>query len=226
MNTTKIRAIAAALLLTTASIGAHAASFFQVEAGIGAAHSADVGDGVWYQEGVSHSERQNSPAYMLGLTGPLHESGNWSARWHADYIYIGSVSASCECVPDANYDPVAHRVVNAQDVPRMSPFNGQGHVQGVPVTLDVGYSYNGWRLAAEAGAWVYWQTWHETVFNLANEMQDISHRTVPQLGYVVGARVERGNFALSYRYYNVSQKWNPYPGLVTGSHVLMASYRF
>jgi hypothetical protein len=212
--------------LGCAAASAHAESFFQIEAGLGAAHVSDVQDGVWVQQGAHNNhENQNTPAVMAGFTGQLYARGNWDARYHADYIYIGKFSASVEGVPDDQYDPVRHQIVHYQGE-RFSPFSGQGHVQGIPLTLDVGYTYRGWRFGAEAGAWVYWQTWHESLYALDNEWHDLSHKTTAQIGYVVGASVERGPLSLSYRYYQISQRWNPYPGLATGAHVAMVRYRF
>lgn len=221
---------AIAALLTLASVAAHADSiseYVQFEAGIGGSHISDMGDGTWIQQGApNNKERKTTPAVMAGVTGPLYSVGNWSARWHLGYAYIGTYAASVDGVPDASYDPVNHQVHNWSGAQRYSPFNGQGHTQGVPFTLDVGYTWHGYRFAVEGGAWVYWQTWHESLYDLNNTWVDLSHKTRAQFGYVAGMRVERGNFALSYRYYNINQKWNPYPGLATGAHVLMATYKF
>lgn len=219
-----------AALVTFASFGsAHAASFFEIEAGLGAAQIKDMGDGTWIQQGAPNNhERKTTPAVMVGFTGQLVQRGAWDLRYHADYVYIGQFSAAVDGVPDAAYDVKTHKVLGSFSASgqRYSPFNGQGHVQGVPLTLDVGYTYNGWRVGVEGGAWVYWQTWHESLYNLNNEWQDLSHNTVAQVGYVVGANITHGNLGLSYRYYGMSAKWNPQPGLATGAHVLMATYRF
>lgn len=218
-----------AVAIALASFGAHAESFFQIEAGIGASHIKDMGDGTWIQQGApGNTERKSTLAAMIGVTGQIYAHGSWDVRYHADYVYIGGLRAAVDGVPDQYYDFANHRVMATfRDTgARYSPFNGQGHVQGVPLTLDVGYTYRGWRVGAEAGAWVYWQTWHESLYTLDNEWADLSHKTVAQVGYVVGANVSRGNFGLSYRYYGMSAKWNPQPGLATGAHVLMATYKF
>jgi hypothetical protein len=224
------RAAAVAATLGCAAASAHAdsiADYIQFEAGVGFGVASDVGDGVWVQQGSPDNHvKLTFPALLAGATGPIWSSGRWDARWHLDYAYLGEQRASVMGVPDDAYNPQTHQDIAANMPPRYSPFNGHGHVQGIPLTLDVGYTYSGWRLGAEAGAWVYWQTWHESLYNLANQWQDLSHKTVAQVGYVIGASVERGNFGLSYRYYNINQRWNPYPGLATGAHVLMATYRF
>ncbi|WP_321782949.1 hypothetical protein [Paraburkholderia sp. J94] len=141
------------------------------------------------------------------------------------YTYLGEQRASVMGVPDDQYNPKTHQIVDYAGE-RYSPFNGHGHLQGIPATLDVGYTYRGWRFGAEAGAWVYWQTWHESLYDLSGQWDDLSHKTVAQVGFVAGASIERGPLSLSYRYYQVSQKWNPYPGLARGAHVLMMRYQF
>jgi hypothetical protein len=221
---------AIAVVLALASVGAHADSvsdYIQFEAGVGMSHITDMGDGTWIQQGArDNKEHKNSPALMAGFTGPLYQRGAMDVRWHADYVYLGTYSASVDGVPDDQYDAKAHKVVNYQGE-RFSPFNGQGHAQGVPLTLDVGYTWHGYRFGVEGGAWVYWQTWHESLYGLDDQMHDLSHVTKPQFGYVVGASVARGDLSLSYRYYNIKQDWSTgSPGLATGSHVLMATYRF
>lgn len=225
----KLAAIATAVAILAAAPLAHAESFFQIEAGIGAAQIADMGDGTWIQQGAPNNrEQKTTPAFLIGLTGPVYVRGAFDLRWHADYAYIGEFSASVDGVPDEYYDAVHHQVLPAwhETGARYSPFSGHGHLQGVPLTLDAGYTVNGWRIGAEAGPWIYWQTWHESLYALDNEWHDLSHKTRVQVGYVLGASVSRGNFGVAYRYYNVGQSWNPYPGLATGAHVLMMQYRF
>lgn len=205
---------------------AHAEDFLHAEIGLGFGVANDMGNGTWIQDGLpDNREKLTFPALQVGLTGTIYQHGAWDLRYHASYVYLGEQSASVKGVPDDQYNPRTHQV----DMPageRLSPFNGHGHVQGIPLTIDVGYNYRNWRLGVEAGAWAYWQTWHESLYNLDNQWQDLSHRTVMQIGYVVGASVERGPFSLSYRYYGMKANWNPYPGLATGAHVVMVTYRF
>lgn len=228
MLRTKIIATAVAgvaLVLSQVAYADSITDYIRFEAGIGAGLASDIGDGVWVQKGSpDNHEKLTFPALEAGLTGPIWSSGPWDVRWHADYAYLGEQSASVEGVPDDSYNSSTHQDIGTPT--RYSPFSGHGHVQGVPLTLDVGYTYRGWRFGAEAGAWVYWQTWHESLYNLSNQWQDLSHKTVAQVSYVVGASVERGNLSLSYRYYGMSAKWNPFPGLATGAHVLMLRCRF
>jgi hypothetical protein len=206
---------------------ANAESWFQLEAGIGASHVSDMGDGTWIQEGAKNNqEHLNSPALMAGFTGKLYQRGNVDVRYHSDYVYLGTYTASVDGVPDANYNPVTHTVHNMPAGERYSPFNGQGHTQGVPLTLDVGYTWRGFRFGVEGGAWVYWQTWHESLYDLGNNWDHFKHDPKAQFGYVAGANVSRGNLSLSYRYYQIRPDWSTgTPGLATGAQVLMATYR-
>jgi hypothetical protein len=210
------------LLLPTA----RAEDFLHAEIGLGFGIAKDMGNGTWIQDGLpDNHEKLTFPAVEAGITGTLWARNNWDLRYHLDYAYLGEQSASVDGVPDDQYNPSTHKVTMPEGE-RLSPFNGHGHVQGVPLTLDIGYTYRGWRFGAEAGAWVYWQTWHESLYNLDDQWQDLSHKTVAQVGFVAGASIERGPFSLSYRYYQISARWNPFPGLATGAHVLMARYRF
>lgn len=223
---TKATALVAGMALALMVTHASAEDFLHAEIGLGFGVAHDMGNGTWIQDGLpDNHEKLTFPAVQAGITGTIYQRGAWDLRYHVSYVYLGEQSASVMGVPDDQYNPKTHQV-NMPAGERYSPFNGHGHVQGVPLTLDVGYTWRGWRFGAEAGAWAYFQTWHESLYNLANEWQDLSHKTTMQIGYVVGASVERGPFSLSYRYYSMKAEWNPYPALATGSHVLMARYRF
>jgi hypothetical protein len=226
INVNKKYLIGALALAAAASV--HAESFFQVEAGIGGAHITDMGDGVWIQRGAPNNhETQNTPAFMVGITGELYRHDAWDVRYHLDYVYIGEFSASVDGVPDDNYNAFTHQVHDLPAGYRYSKFNGHGHVQGVPLTFDVGYTWRGYRFGAEVGGWAYAQTWRETVYNTGSGFDgDLSHKPKMQFGYVVGASVSRGPLSISYRYYQIRQDWSTNPGLATGAHVAMATYRF
>ena len=214
----------AAALLAALPLLAHAGPWFQVETGAGYAFTKDLGDGVWYQEGVPHSETLNTKAYLAGFTGQIIERVPYDLTWHLDYVYFGSQRASCMCVTDAQYNAVTH----IASVPGYIPFNSSGHIQGVSLTFEPGYTWHGLRFSVEAGPWVFWDTWHVRRIDPAQPgVDDISHRTRAQLGWVVGARIESGDSSLSYRYYNEPQDWsNGYPGIANGTHMLMFVHRF
>lgn len=207
-------------LLLLAPALAHA-SWFDFEAGIGAGHSKDMGDGVWVQQGApGNRERVNTPAYLVGVTGDITDH----VAWHADYVYFGGLRASVDGVPDENYNPHKHLVTGFSG--RYSPFNGQGHTQGIILTLEPHTTFHGVRFGAEAGPFIYWATWHESLYALDNRWHDLSHRTVPQLGAVAGVSIGWKDTKIAYRYFYQRQSWNPYPGIVTGTHMLTLERRF
>lgn len=212
--------VAAALL---APLAAHAVD---LEFGYGLQWTKNMGDGTWYQQGSPHSLNMNGKAWLAGVAGTLYESGPWSARWHASYVYYGGLSASCECTArDEDYDPQHHVRLRQPPEAPLGEFNGFGHVQGVPVTLDIGYTWRGVRLALEGGMWAYWSTWHESAAVWGQDI-NASHHTAVQFAPVFGARIESGTLSVSYRYYRMRPLWDPYPGIANGTHMLMTTWRF
>lgn len=216
--------LAAALLVVWHH--ARAESFFRAEVGLGIQQSRDLGDGTWIQKSpqTPHQEQMRSPAFLVGAGGELWSNGTESLRYHASYVYFGQYGAACLCVADSQYNPHTHTASAQGSI----PFYGFGHTQGLALTLDLGYTWHGYRVGIEAGPWLYWETWHESRLDpmYPNET-NLSHRTVAQVSYVVGARIEHRNFGLSYRYYGASaQKWNLYPGMRNGTHMLMATWGF
>lgn len=208
------------LLLLLAPALAHA-SWFDFEAGVGAAHSTDVGDGVWVQQGSpGNHEKLNTPAYLVGITGDITDH----LAWHADYVYLGGLSAGVKGVPDENYNPRTHQIVGTPT--HYGVFNGQGHTQGVMLTLEPHLTYHGLRFGVEAGPFLYWATWHETLDGLDGNHYNLSHKTVPQLGGVAGVSVGAGDWRIAYRYFYQRQKWNSYPALQTGAHMITLEKRF
>lgn len=218
-----MKTLALVILLCFAQF-ASAESFFHAEVGLGQQISKDMGDGIWKQDALPHSEKMVTPVYFAGIYGSLFEEARWDMQWHLDYFYFGTLTASCLCVPDANYNPQTHQTVGT--LPRLSPFNGQGHTQGVSLTIAPGYSMDGLRFGVEAGPMLYWATWHESLYDLANHWDNLSHKTHMQLGWVAGASVSHGSWTLSYRYYYERAQWNPQPGIVTGTHMLMLEKHF
>jgi hypothetical protein len=223
MKRTIAAAVVASFAMLAAMPRANAESFFQVEAGLGVAHAQTLSDGVWYQQGsVGDKLHVTTPAYMAGFTGTAYQHAAYDVRWHLDYVYIGQQSASCDCVADSDYDAAHHEVLSYASA---QPFNGFGHVQGIAATLDAGYTYHGYRLGVEAGPWLFWETWHE-VTQAPEGTIVANHKPDAQVSWVAGVNVSRGPLAVSYRYYNMPQKWNPYPGLIRAAHVVMLTYRY
>jgi hypothetical protein len=208
----------AALLIALLSNKAHAASWFDFEAGLGAQQAIGWHDGIWtQQQGVPHAQRLTSPAFMAGITGQVYSYGRIDARFHIDYLYLGTTSASCECVSDADY---AARNYSAT----RTGFSGSGHTQGIVLTLDHGVTYSGWRLGVEGGVFANWQTWHETVGS--EPAFQANHKTTLAVAPVIGASLSRGPVSVRFLHFAKSQSWNPYPQFTNGANILMATYRW
>lgn len=217
MARSNLAAISAGIVMCMAQ-PVRAESFFQVELGLGAGAATD-GDGIWVQkQGVPHEQKTVTPAMVAGISAGLYRHDGFDIRGRLDYTWFGQDSVSCMCVSDAAY------AARDYAAPK-NYFYGFGHTQGVSLMAEIGYSYRGWRFSAEAGPWINWSTWRE-YDNTPWGPDHPVHNTSPSLGYVAGVGVERGNLGIHYRYYSVKQSWNPYPGVVTGAHLLYMQYRF
>lgn len=212
-----------AAILAALSTAAHAGSWLTFEAGIGVASAMDM-NGVWNQHSVADNhEKLVTPSYLVGVTGDALDLGNWSLHYHADWVYMGTQSASCACVTDQAY--AAHNYTAPT-----SQFQGSGHMQGLAFTIEPGYTWRGTRFAIEGGPFLFFTTWNETARgpDVApdNRVVNVHAYGGATLGYVVGARIEHGHFGLSYRYYRDSPQWRASPGLVRSAQVLMVTYKF
>lgn len=215
-----------AVCIACFAVNAHAQDWFEFEAGVGMTHAQNDGDGQWIQYGVEHKQTLNAPSITAGFTGTVYEHGAWSLHYHADYSYMGEYAASCNCVePDTAYDAVAHQVVDS--TASHYQFTGHGHTNAIALTLEPGYTWHGTRFSIEGGPLLFWETWHETAYDLPGmPVANASHHTEMNIGYILGARIERGNLSVSYRYMRMSDNWNPYPGFIGRVHMLSLMYRF
>lgn len=196
--------IAAAVM--AASVGVHAQTFFEMEAGIGMTHY-DTPNTRWNQENMpNNGVVKNAPEFSLGLTGHIISHGAYGMDWHADYVNLGRAAAQCSCTPiDANYNPSTKQRTNDYKVDDAF-FTGSGRAQGVAMTLEPYYWTHGLRLGFEAGVFAYHSDWTEYVagwsqndtmakqsFSLSNHAWNIAP--------VVGASIGNGRVTLSYRHY-------------------------
>ena len=217
------RAAVGALALSAATL-AHAWDF---EAGVGASTFDDHGNGTWYQEGFDHTLKLKSPALMVGLTG---EATNW-LRWHADYVYVGTVSSNALATPvDSNYNQQTH-ACNGSCV-AMSRFVGGGNLNGVKLTLEPHFDYRGWQFGAEFGPFIYRPTWRETVYNWVPgpgvEPSTIEVKTNQSIhvGAVVGASVSYKRLSVVYNHFFATARGTQFPPIWKSADMLMLSYRF
>jgi hypothetical protein len=205
------RQLCLVLIFALAPLLGQAESFFQMEAGLGAANTKDIGDGTWVQYHVPHAESLTTPVFLIGVTGAITPS----LRYHLDYTYIGTFTAGCDCVSDADYAALRY------NGSRMH-FAGQGHIQGISLTLEPHVRWAGLTWGLEAGPFLFWSTWHEAV----SDGEHVRHNPVPQWGWVAGVSASRGPLSLRYRYYASPQSWNPYPSLASGTHMILLTWRF
>lgn len=223
-------AVGAALVCTSAS----AESFFQVEAGLGAAAYSRGPDGLWIQDGFEHKLHLTAPAVEVGLTGDLYQARHWGLSWHVDWVWLGTIKSQGLATPsDANYNPVT-KGCNGPCWP-LANYMGSGHDQGFLLTLEPHLDYGRWRFGIEAGPYVYRSTWTEDVTgwvsspNAAPVNQHVMNRAQWRLGSVFGASVGYGNLSLGYQFFRnctpVSRD-NPFPPIWRSTHLLMARYRF
>lgn len=222
MNNKKYLAMA---VLAVAASSVHAQTFFQIEAGLGGAKVQDIGDGTWQQWGAPFNKvNLQSPVLMLGFTGQLYEHKSFDLRYHVNYVYVGEYTATCKCAEhDEDYSIPAHKIKAGAP---LGYYNGHGHLNGVALTLDAGYTYAGYRFAVEGGAWAYQQTWNQYAQTSWGDYNLQGSKAI-HVSPVGGVRAEHGQFSVSYRYYKVKQDWsNGVPGLAGGVHAFTANYRF
>lgn len=219
-------------IITTALAGmaiacsAHAASFFEIEVGIGGSAYNEGSDGLWLQKGLEHRTQFTAPAAEIGVVGDLTP---WLS-WHLDWAWLGSIRSQGLATSDQNYN-LATRTVR---VPMpLANFTGSGHDQGFLFTLEPHYDIGQWRLGFEIGPYVHRATWAVDAVNQVNFVGQTPYSTHFEtnpawaLGGVAGVSVSYKRFSLRYQYFrNGARHSDPAPQIWTGVHVLTVGYRF
>lgn len=226
----RMTALAAGMALVCSS-AAHSESFFQIEAGAGLTDYT-LTNGKWFQDGaIDNHVVSHAPAITLGLTGPLIQRQHWGIDWHADAVYFGSVSASCQCtISDADYNASTDKVMPGAIT---ESYYGSGHAAGVVLMLEPYYARAGWKFGVAAGVLGYRKTWTENVSGWAGNFGD--PQPVPvhlesahgvSFAPAVGVDISRGAFTLSYRYYFTSRNEGNTPPLWDDVQTVELKYRF
>ncbi|WWQ12958.1 hypothetical protein PQ43W_12 [Ralstonia phage PQ43W] len=221
-------AIALALLAFAAS--AHA---YEFEIGAGQGQFQTRGDGIWYQEGAPHyALGLHDNAFSIGARQELYRQGDFGVRVRAEYVFLGRIAADCTCTPmDQNYDAANKRIVQNFDVP-LARFVGRGDAQGIALTIEPYVEYRGWHFGVEGGLFPYRPNFTETIYGwqgypgMAPHDISVGSGHAPQLGSVVGVRIERGDFAVSLRHYWLPMRDSSYPPIYRATNVVMLTYRF
>lgn len=222
-----------ALLLALALIvpTAHAVD---VEISLGASRFTYLQDGMWYQEGMPHSNRMTSPAASVGLVGDVLPN----LQWRAGYAFLGSVSSDAMAAPDmtdyhdgvGGYDPGTRQCRGSCGPQRR--FVGRGYLHGLYLTLQPYVDVKGYRLAVEGGPFFYHAQYHVTAYNTDGAPQWIPVETFKyrapavEVGWLAGASVSRGPWSVAYQFYHVPSKWRPDPTIWKNVHLLSVRYRF
>lgn len=225
---------AAALVVTALTLvanPAHAASWFQFEAGIGATQY-QTEDGRWYQQGMTMSSvSARDVAFSAGVTGPLVARGRWGIDWHAGYVNLGRAAATCMCTPnDENYDAATHTYNPVKPAP-LAYFTGSGRSQGFVLSLEPFYWWRGVRFGIEAGAYVNHADWQEGVYGWAPaygvETQTLAVSTSAwRVAPVAGISVGNGVWSIGCRHYFTSIQHYASPPLWRDIDVLQVQYKF
>jgi hypothetical protein len=228
------------MTLGCATASAHADSitdYVHLELGAGVSWYDRQPDGTWWQRGMPHSLGMSAPVLMAGFTGPLWARESWGVDWHVNYVYLADANAECFCASvDANYDVHTHQRVYTYPYQNLPPAKmvGNGNAQGVAITMEPYYRYQGFRFGVEEGLFPYRPSWTEQVYSVQDNVGVAPHNiTYPtshavQLGEVAGVSVSHGPWSLSYRHYRLPTRMGggQIPSLLTAADVLMVKYRF
>lgn len=239
------------MALGCAAATAHAESFFQLEAGLGASHYTRLGDGMYFDQGLSHKTPLNSFAGRAGIVMNVIDAPvrSWvpGLRVHATYVYWGSLSWSATVAEDASntvnngspggYSPQTKSCLNNY-CGSMRQFNSSGNTQSLNLTLEPYWNLgNDWTVGVEAGPAVYFGPWKSNYlaledgrFGPAGTVEPNSHRVVPHMGALVGASVSKGAFSVRYEYLFAPASYatvnGSIPSGIKGTHMLTANYTF
>lgn len=233
MKTKLLTALVAGMTLACAAHAEGLSDYVHLEFGVGESFFQTQGDGTWYQSHFPHELDLNFPAIEVGLTGPVVQYEHWGVDWHLSYAYLGRVSVNAEATPsDQNYSRTSPTGCNGQCWP-LARYVGNGNLNGVYFSLAPHYDIGPWKLAVEAGPFVYRPTWRETVYNWVSspeaDPQTLHVRNNPawRVGAMVGASVSYGRFSVAYQYFfdkSPITSSDPYPPVWKGTHVLMVQY--
>jgi hypothetical protein len=226
--------VMASFVMLAGERSAHAESWFQFEAGVGATHY-DTQNGRWYQEEMPQNQvSRDNFAFQLGVTGNLIERAKWGIDWHADYVSLGRAAASCMCTPyDQNYNTNTNQYVEKFPAP-LAYFTGSGNAQGVELSVEPFYKINSrFRVGLDLGAYVNYWKWTENVDNWAlSDSAPTQHLSLSGSGIgvvpVAGLTVSDRNVSLSYRHFFMSLEENglSVPPVWQGADVIMMTYKF
>jgi hypothetical protein len=204
----------------------------RVELGAGYNLYHPVVDGTWYQRGEPHKLQLSSPSFYLGFTGTAYEGEHFGVNWHAGYLDLGQLSASCYClIDDADYSSKGHRRIREPQYPN-AHYSGSGKVRGVLVMVEPYVLWHGYRIGAELGVLPYRPRYDEIVTDWRGPgtnapLSGAIHTShALQRGTMVGLSIGRGAWSVAYEFYRLPMLSNRSvaPPLWTAAHQVM--FRF
>jgi hypothetical protein len=193
------------------------------EAGLGLSTYQHMMNGIWYQQGLPWTMDDAVPSVTVGLTGDIWKHGNFTLKYHLNYIFAGHVASHAWATSDENYSTTQHRCINGCDP--LALFEGSGNNQGFALTLQPTYRVGTADIGIEAGPYYNRTTWHESVTQTVPSYGhvDVSYNAAWKLGWLVGVNLTVKDTTLSYRYlWNKSQfnSTNQYPAIWSNTHIL------
>lgn len=243
------RAAAVAMTVGCAAASAHAEqSWFSFEAGIGASSAVKVGDGIWYNAGMTHNTSTQSIAGRAGIQFNLIDAAPRSfvpgVRMHLTYNYFGhwnwDAIAGEDAPPDQSYGyNVKTQQCNNENCGEFREFKSSGNIQAIALTIEPYWDLgNRWTVGIEAGPALYRAQWSATAtalatsarFGPAGSVENFHHSPRLYLGAMVGASVSKGPFSarLDYIYSpdRFMQSGGDVPQGVKGVYMLTVNYAF
>lgn len=246
-----MRKAAIAVVLTLASVGAHAQTWFQFEAGLGITSAQKVGDGIFYSSGFSHSTPNGSwggrAGVQLNVVPAVRNSFVPGVRFHVTGYDFGKVKwSSMNPQDEADFTSVGQQggysvktgtcVDNNCGV--MRRFDSTGGIVAVAATVEPYWRVgSGWEIGVQVGPALYRSTWTTVAtamsagrFGPAGTQETLQHEPQVQLGALAGVSVGKGPFAVRVDYlyapagYKNDGKDVP-PG-IKGEFMLSLNYTF
>jgi hypothetical protein len=233
---------------------AHAESWFQFEAGLGAARYQKADDNTWYQSGLGGNVRVNVPAFRVGIQLNAIEPQGWrpGVAFHLAYLDLGHMGVSSPAAPDQSgryksqgYYNIATHACEGPCGPERQ-FESGGHMQLVALTIEPYWRVNQWRFGAEAGPALIHYQWNVTARNIDNTPDWGPRGTVEhmwanphwELGAIAGVSVGYGRVTLRYDYIYAHERnmggWDQNGAHATnlvpvgwiGAHMVSVNYAF
>ncbi|MDE4918585.1 hypothetical protein ACUXAV_000684 [Cupriavidus metallidurans] len=210
-------ALAAALLPCVASA-------VTLEVGAGVAKYETRGDMMWYQEGLQHSLDMSAPTFEIGLTDTAYQWDRFGLDWHAGYVYLGNVHSDAQATADQNYSRHTKTCIGACWY--RNRFVGNGHMQGLKLTLEPNYTWHGVRVGIEGGVYAFVHTWNVNVYTEGGQVINTSSDHKVRFAPVLGLSVGNGNFSVVYTHYFSKTNNDPMFAIWKATDTITLRYKF